>query len=118
MAEAVAALEAHRKRLATTAAGDGAAGGRLDAAEAVAAQLSYDLRLLRLCRVLGIPCDVRRFAQPAAERRRLEEAVQAALDGTVDGTVDGTAHGTAHGTARQVPDADGEGGGEGGGAPA
>jgi hypothetical protein len=39
---------------------------------AVADQLAYDLALLRLAGRLGIPVDVRRFAQAQKERVRLE----------------------------------------------
>jgi len=79
LAGLVATLEIHRGRLVGAVDLDAARNRPLDAAEAVAAQLNYDLRLLRLCRVLGIPCDASRFSQPGLERRRLEAAVKAAL---------------------------------------
>lgn len=40
-------------------------------------ELAYDLALLRLARMLGIPVDVRAFGQPNVARSRLEQAVEA-----------------------------------------
>lgn len=51
---------------------------RSDAPTRVASELQYDRTLLKLCRMHGIDCDVARFRQPARERRRLEQALQAA----------------------------------------
>ncbi len=45
-------------------------------AEELALELDHDLMLLRLCRALGIESDPTRFANPLAERERLEEALR------------------------------------------
>lgn len=47
-------------------------------AEDLALELDHDLMLLRLCRALGIESDPGWFANPLAERERLEEALRAA----------------------------------------
>ncbi len=44
----------------------------------IATELEYDNALVRLCRLHGIPYDVARFTRPLSERRRLEEALEAA----------------------------------------
>jgi hypothetical protein len=49
-----------------------------DAPSTIARQIDYDLALVRLCRVHGIACDPASFTHPPAERRRLEEALEAA----------------------------------------
>jgi hypothetical protein len=43
----------------------------------LAAQMEYDLALMRLCTVLGIEYDVERFDRPDHERRRLEQVLHA-----------------------------------------
>lgn len=47
-------------------------------AEALALELDHDRMLLRLCTALGIESDPSRFANPLAERGRLEELLREA----------------------------------------
>jgi hypothetical protein len=47
-------------------------------AENLALELDHDRMLLRLCRALGIETDPERFANPLAERARLEELLRRA----------------------------------------
>lgn len=42
---------------------------------ALAAQISYDRSLIKVCEVFGIATSVTNFSDPSAERRRLEEAL-------------------------------------------
>lgn len=44
----------------------------------LATEVDYDCSLINLCRALGIPADSTRFAQPAPERARLEQALDEA----------------------------------------
>lgn len=62
-----------RRRL----AGRGLDGGEL-MAEDLALELDHDRMLLRLCGALGIESDPSCFANPLAERRRLEELLRVA----------------------------------------
>lgn len=48
----------------------------LDAASSLAGQIDYDLTLLRLCRLRGVPCSPEQFSRPQAARRRLERALR------------------------------------------
>ncbi len=47
-------------------------------AEDLALELDHDRMLLRLCRALGIESDPSRFANPLAERERLEDLLRSA----------------------------------------
>jgi len=67
--ELLARLIACRHRLLSGPEG----GGEAEPASDLAANIAYDLALLRLCGSRGIDCDPRLFGQPLAERRRLEE---------------------------------------------
>jgi hypothetical protein len=51
-------------------------GSTLNAFDGIASELEYDLALLRLCRVCEISFDVADFERPAAQRRRLEHALE------------------------------------------
>ena len=48
---------------------------RVDAAASIAAQVEYDLTLVRLCRRRGVDSALEAFARPGLERRRLERAL-------------------------------------------
>lgn len=58
--------------------GVGGGGPAVDAASSLAAQIDYDLTLLRLCQLRGIPCAPEGFGRPEPERHRLEKALSAA----------------------------------------
>lgn len=49
-----------------------------DAPSRIATEIQYDRTLIKLCHLHAIPCDVARFTRPSCERRRLEEALEAA----------------------------------------
>jgi hypothetical protein len=71
MGEALAELLRCRRRLVTN---DPTAGPDWVPA-AVADQLAYDVALIRVARRYGVECELRNFAQPGSERRRLELAL-------------------------------------------
>ena len=47
----------------------------ISAAESLARELAYDGALIRLCGALAVPAAPARFANPRAERERLEQAL-------------------------------------------
>jgi hypothetical protein len=49
-----------------------------DTPSRIAAEIRYDRTLVELCQLHAIPWDIRRFACPACERRRLEEELEGA----------------------------------------
>lgn len=55
-----------------------AASHRLDAPSRIATELQYDRALIKLCLLHEIACDAAAFTRPQHERRRLEEALEAA----------------------------------------
>lgn len=57
---------------------DGRLARRVDPPSRVADELAYDRTLIKLCRLHSISCDAARFTRPPRERRRLEEALEAA----------------------------------------
>ena len=69
-------LAEHRRRLQSEKAVD--ASRRSDAPSRIAMELEYDRALIRLCQLHAIVYDVARFDRPQLERRRLEDALEAA----------------------------------------
>jgi hypothetical protein len=95
-------LREHRHRLQGPGTGDGRS-HRADASSHIATELGYDRALIKLCRLHAIPCDPARFTRPSQERRRLEEALEAA-GVEVNGTRQRGALGPAHAQAQEPPD--------------
>jgi hypothetical protein len=70
-------LQCRQRRGGPGVEGDHVDGGHV-MAEDLALELDHDRMLLRLCSAMGIDSDPSRFANPLAERERLEELLRSA----------------------------------------